>query len=119
MLERVTYFFAGLTVSTHIGIGEAERSKPQRILLDIEYDALVDAAAGDDIADHVDYDGVRAEVERIASRGHFRLQETLARAIAEHLIGRDGIVRAKIRSAKPDIYPNCKAVGVVVERTKS
>jgi dihydroneopterin aldolase len=118
MAETVTYFFTGLSVQTRIGIHPPELAAPQRVLIDLEYE-LRQPEHGDELADVLDYDGVRDEVERIARSRHFNLQETLCREILASLLSRPPVVRAKVSTRKPDIYPDCDAVGVIMEKRKS
>jgi dihydroneopterin aldolase len=114
----VTHFFRGLSVQTSIGIHAFEKAAPQRMLIDIEYDCREPTGA-DEIAAVLDYDGVREEVAAIARRGHFNLQETLCREILASLIARPQVIRARVSTRKPDVYPDVEAVGVILEERKS
>ena len=118
MSDFATYFFRGLSVQASIGIHAVEKAGPQRILVDLEYDVAEPASEADEIAEVLDYDTVREEVARIARDRHFNLQETLCREIMASLIARPPVVRAKVSTRKPDIYPDCEAVGVILERRK-
>ena len=118
MTDFVTHFFRGLSVQVSIGIHAVERTAPQRILIDIEYDVAQPRIHADEIAEVLDYDNVRDEVARIARDRHFNLQETLCREILDNLIARAPVMRAKVSTRKPDIYPDCEAVGVVLEQRK-
>jgi dihydroneopterin aldolase len=117
-MNLVTHFFRGLSVQASIGIHAAEKAAPQRILIDLEYDVAQPENHADEIDEVLDYDGVRDEVERIAGDRHFNLQETLCRAIMASLLARAPVVRAKVSTRKPDVYPDCEAVGVVLEQRK-
>ena len=119
MSAYVTHFFRGLSVQVSIGIHAVERAAPQRILIDLEYDVAQPRIHGDEIAEVLDYDDVRDEVARIARDRHFNLQETLCREILESLIARAPVIRVKVSTRKPDIYPDCEGVGVVLEQRKS
>ena len=118
-MNVVTHFFRGLSLQVSIGIHSVERAGPQRILIDLEYDVAQGRIHADDIAEVLDYDDVRDEVARIARDRHFNLQETLCREILDSLIARASVIRAKVSTRKPDIYPDCEAVGVVLEQRKS
>ena len=119
MTEFVTHFFRGLSVQASIGIHSAERAAPQRILIDLDYDVRQPRGHADEIAEVLDYDGVREEVARIARDRHFNLQETLCREILESLIARSPVLRARVSTRKPDVYPDCEAVGVILEQRKA
>ncbi len=118
MSEFVTHFFRGLSLQVRIGIHDAERAGPQRILIDLEYDLLEPAERSDDIEGRLNYDEVRDEVARIALSRHFNLQETLCREIMASLLARGPVARAKVSTRKPDVYKDCAAVGVILEQRK-
>jgi dihydroneopterin aldolase len=113
-------FLRGLTVQARIGIHDFERTRPQRLILDI--DVYVDLAAhtpqADDIAEVVDYDFVRELVRRRIERGHIMLQETLCDDILEEILRHPGVRAAQVSTRKPDVYPDCEAVGVQAFRSK-
>lgn len=119
MSDRVTHFFRGITLQVNIGIHDAEKAGPQRLLIDLEYDVIEPAGADDTLAGRLNYDEVRDAVERIATSRHFNLQETLCRQIMASLFAHREIVRARVSSRKPDIYPDVDAVGVILERRKT
>jgi dihydroneopterin aldolase len=55
---------------------------------------------------------MRTEIGRIASARRYNLQETLARAIYDLVAARRGVTALRVATRKPDIYPDCKGVGV-------
>jgi dihydroneopterin aldolase len=105
----------GLEVSTDIGFHDFEVGAPQRVLVGVEVwlhpDALPDADHQDDAWN---YDHLRIEIERIAAARRFNLQETLAREIYDWVAARHGVRALRVTTAKPDIYPNAKSVGVEI-----
>lgn len=119
MTGILTYFFRGLSLTVSIGLHPSEQAAPQRVLIDIDYDVGDDSGGADELKGHVDYDAVRRDVEHLARRGHFNLQETLCRAIIDALMAREAILRARVSTRKPDIYKNCEAVGVSMEARRS
>lgn len=119
MTDILTYFFRGLSLTVSIGLHARERAAPQRVVVDIDYDVEDRGDGPDELNGHLDYDAVRRDVERIAGRGHFNLQETLCRAILDALMARRAIIRARVSTRKPDIYENCEAVGVSMEARRS
>ena len=66
----------------------------------------------------VDYDFVRAVIAERVAQGHVGLQETLCDAIAERLIAHPQVRAVRVSTEKPDVYPDCAAVGVEVLRFK-
>jgi dihydroneopterin aldolase len=113
-------FLRGLAVQARIGIHDFERAGPQRLVLDI--DVYVDLAAhtpqADDITEVVDYDFVRDLVHRRVAAGHIMLQETLCDDILEAILQHPGVCAAQVSTRKPDVYPDCEAVGVQAFRSK-
>jgi dihydroneopterin aldolase len=104
-----------LEVQADIGFHEFEVGAPQRLLVSIEI-WLDDATlpADDDPERAWNYDFLRAEVEEIASSRRFNLQETLAHAVFERLAAFRGVRALRVRTSKPDIYPEAYGVGVEV-----
>ena len=108
-------FLESLEVRTDIGFHEFEVGSPQRLLVTVEL-WLEDASAPvDDNPDHAwNYDFLRAEVEEIASSRRFNLQETLAHAVFDRLAAFRGVRALRVRTSKPDIYPEAHGVGVEI-----
>jgi dihydroneopterin aldolase len=69
---------------------------------------------GDALHEVVDYDFVRQIVRERVGRGHIRLQETLADDLLRSLLAHPQVVAARVSTEKPDVYPDCEAVGVEV-----
>lgn len=104
-----------LEVLTDIGFHEFEVGAPQRLLVTVEI-WLEDATlpADDDPERAWNYDFLRTEVEEIASSRRFNLQETLAHAIFDRLAAFRGVRALRVRTSKPDIYPEAHGVGVEI-----
>ena len=105
----------GLEVQADIGFHDFEVGAPQRLLVSVEI-WLEDSSlpADDDPAAAWNYDFLRSEVQEIASARRYNLQETLVHAIFERLAAFRGVRALRIRSAKPDIYPDARGVGVEI-----
>lgn len=104
-----------LAVQTDIGFHDFEVGAPQRLLITVEI-WLEDKSApvDDDPARAWNYDFLRAEVEEIASSRRFNLQETLAHAIFERIAAFRGVKDLRVRTSKPDVYPDAHGVGVEI-----
>jgi dihydroneopterin aldolase len=104
-----------LEVSTDIGFHDFEVGTPQRLIVTIEI-WLEDASAPlDDQPERAwNYDFLRAEVQEIAAARRYNLQETLAHAIFERVAAYRGVKAVRIRTSKPDIYPDAAGVGVEI-----
>jgi dihydroneopterin aldolase len=48
------------------------------------------------------------------SQGHVQLQETLADDVLRAMLAHPRVRAARVSTAKPDVYPDCAAVGVEV-----
>lgn len=104
-----------LEVMTDIGFHDFEVGRPQRLLISVEV-WLEDLSTpeGDAAANAWNYDHLRLEIERVVRQRRFNLQETLVREIYDWVAARAGVKALRVSSAKPDVYPNAKAVGVEI-----
>ncbi len=113
-------FLRGMTVQAHIGIHDFELQAPQRLIIDI--DVYVDleqhSPQADQIQEVVDYDFLRAVVHRRISRGHIHLQETLCDDVLNEILTHPAVQAAQVSTRKPDVYPDCDAVGVQTFKSK-
>jgi 7,8-dihydroneopterin aldolase/epimerase/oxygenase len=100
-----------------VGLYEVERRYQQRVVIGIDLD-VVDGYNGSSerLKDVLDYAAVVADVERIVDSRHFSLIETLAEQIATSCLADARVRRASITVEKPDIMPNCRSVGIRIER---
>jgi len=96
-----------------IGFHAFEVGNPQRLLVTVEV-WLDEAsfAAEDTVAAAWNYDFLRTEINRMTSGRRFNLQETLVREIYDLVASRAGVTALRISTRKPDVYPDCAAVGV-------
>ena len=104
-----------LEVQTDIGFHDYEVGNPQRLLVTVEI-WLEDLAPPDDDDPSAawDYDYLRTEVQALASARRYNLQETLAHAIYQRVAAMRGVKAVRVATAKPDIYPEARGVGVEV-----
>lgn len=96
-----------------IGFHDFEVGNPQRVLVTIEVWLDETSFAN---ADEVDlawnYDFLRSGVLNLIEGRRFNLQETLAREIYNMVAARQGVTGLRVSTNKPDVYPDCRAVGV-------
>jgi dihydroneopterin aldolase len=99
-----------------IGVHEFEKRGAQRVLVNVElYVPLAHSTPrADDLAEVVDYDFVRERIAERVARGHIQLQETLADDILAAMLAHPQVRAARVSTEKPDVYPDCAAVGVEV-----
>ena len=104
-----------LEVQTDIGFHDFEVGAPQRLVVSIEIWLDDSAAPRDDDPQHAwNYDFLRSEVEEIAASRRFNLQETLAHSVFERLAAFHGVRALRVRTSKPDVYPDAHGVGVEI-----
>lgn len=105
-----------LEVHFRVGVPDAERARPQRLLVSVEIRrALAAAAARDDLTLTTDYAALARRLLALGEGREWRLIETLAVEIA-------GLVRAEFGAesvrveVRKFILPQAREVSVVVER---
>jgi len=114
-IRSAKIFLQDLEVMTDIGFHEFEVGSPQRLLVSVEvWLTEPDTPADDAAANAWNYDHLRLEIERIASSRRFNLQETVAREIYDWIAARDGVRALRVSTAKPDVYPNARGVGIEI-----
>ena len=102
-------------IPVDIGFHEFEIGTPQRLRVNIEvWLAAAYFPQCDTIADAWNYDTLRTSVLDMLSARRFNLQETVAHMIFDLVIARPGVVGVRVSTRKPDIYPDCGAVGVEI-----
>ena len=113
-------FLTGMEVHAQIGIHDFEQTTPQRVVIDVDlYVSLEGSTPKDDRIDEVvDYDFIRAVIHERIARGHIGLQETLCDDVLTHLLEHTCVLAARVSTRKPDVYPDCEAVGVEAFRAK-
>ena len=104
-----------LEVQTDIGFHDFEVGAPQRLLVTVEI-WLEDPTLpkDDDPLCAWNYDFLRQEVEELAGSRRYNLQETLAHAIFERIAAFRRVKEVRVRTSKPDIYPEAHGVGVEI-----
>ena len=104
-----------LEVQTDIGFHEFEVGTPQRLLVTVELWLEDPTLPADDDPERAwNYDFLRQEIEEIARARRFNLQETLAHAVFARLAAFRGVRALRVRTSKPDIYPDAHGVGIEI-----
>ena len=110
---------SGLELIGSIGIYEHEKRYEQRIIVSLELVVHDDYdGRSDRIGDVYDYDEAIGTVKRAVAAGHVNLLETLAERIAEGCLANTSVSIVTVRIEKPDILPECRAVGIEIERRR-
>ena len=109
-------FLRDYEVWINIGVHEFEKRAEQRVLINVDlYVPLAQSTPSNDALDEVvDYDFIRRSILERLSRGHIHLQETLVDELLRLMLAHPRVRAARVASEKPDVYPDCDAVGVEV-----
>jgi 7,8-dihydroneopterin aldolase/epimerase/oxygenase len=109
---------AGLEVPGLHGVEDRERESLQPFLYDLWLELAEPAA--DRIEDTVDYRAAVALVREVSESRQFHLLETMAAAVAEALMERFPIERARVRVRKPQVQLGAPAEfsAATVERAR-
>ncbi len=109
-------FLRNYEVWINIGVHEFEKKGEQRVLINVDlYTPLADTTPQADQLDEVlDYDFMRRTIAEYVAKGHIHLQETLCDAILARMLAHPKVKAARVSTEKPDVYPDCDAVGVEV-----
>jgi dihydroneopterin aldolase len=113
-------FLKNYEVWINIGVHEFEKRAEQRVVINVDlYVPLaVSTPRADELDEVVDYDFIRRTVAARLSQGHIHLQETLCDDLLTRMLAHPLVQAARVSTAKPDVYPDCEAVGVEVFRSK-
>jgi 7,8-dihydroneopterin aldolase/epimerase/oxygenase len=113
-------FLRNYEVRINIGVHDFEKRGEQRVVINVEL--FVPLALSTPVADKlnevVDYDFMRSTIAERVKRGHIHLQETLCDDVAGALLAHPNVRAVVVSTEKPDVYPDCDAVGVEVFRIK-
>ena len=117
-MAEFTTILDGLDLRMRLGIHPHEAT-PQRVTLSVRL--TVDYAAppsADRIEEVLDYDFIRDGIHRLTAGDGFALQETLVEAVAALCLADPRVREVRVRSMKPDVYPDA-AVGCEIVRRSS
>ncbi len=111
-------FLRDFSIDASIGFHDFEKQAPQRILISVDLFVPISSSTSnrDDVLDVVDYDFIRTGIVKIAQSRHFNLQETLIDEICNLCLSQPSVRAARVETQKPDVYPDCKTVGIEVFR---
>ncbi len=108
----------GLEILGRVGVSDSERSAAQRLIFNITlWPSQSMATLNDDIGRAVDYAVVCVATKQFVQSRSDRLIETLANALATHLLETFPIDRVTIELRK-FILPDVKFVSVAVTRSR-
>jgi dihydroneopterin aldolase len=116
LLDCRRMFLRNYEVWINIGVHEFEKKGEQRVLINV--DLYVPLALStpqvDELHEVLDYDFMRRSIAERVSQGHIHLQETLCDDVLALMLAHPHVRAARVSTEKPDVYPDCDAVGVEV-----
>lgn len=109
-------FLRDYEVWINIGVHDFEKRGEQRVLINVDLwiPLALSTPRADELDEVVDYDFIRRTVMERVKTGHIHLQETLADDLLKSLLRHPRVRAARVSTEKPDVYPDCDAVGVEV-----
>ncbi|HEX6363492.1 MAG TPA: dihydroneopterin aldolase [Albitalea sp.] len=109
-------FLRNYEVWINIGVHDHEKRGEQRVLINV--DLYIPLAAStphrDALEEVVDYDFMRRTIAERVAQGHIHLQETLCDDVLRRMLAHPHVKAARVSTEKPDVYPDCDAVGCEV-----
>ena len=110
----------GLRIDCVVGVYTFEREQSQPIIMDIEIDYDVTAAASsDEVGDAVDYDRVAEEIAELVERREFYLIEAMAEETADMLLRQHtSAQRVRLEVRKPNAVRAADCSFVRLERVR-
>jgi dihydroneopterin aldolase len=107
-----------LLCRAHVGVPAAERSKRQKILIDLELGLdLGKAGRNDRVQETVDYAAVAHEVKKLVEERSFILVEAIAESAAGMILTRFPVEQVTVRVRKFSV-PGTSSVGVEITRSR-
>jgi 7,8-dihydroneopterin aldolase/epimerase/oxygenase len=108
-----------LEVFYRVGVPDAERAQPQRLLLTVEMESDFSAAAkSDGIADTIDYFAVSQRLLKFGDGKSWKLIEKLAADIADAILAEFKPQSVSIE-VKKFVIPQAKFVSVSLSKTRN
>lgn len=94
---------SGLSVYTHHGVDEAERTVGQRLVFDVTFEVgASDAVLTDAVEDTVDYADAAQQVLLAAQERSYRTLERVCSVVADRLLDRYDAESVSVRASKPE-----------------
>jgi dihydroneopterin aldolase len=110
----------GLAIKGFHGATEREQKEGQLFLFDVQVAAHDAGVRSDQLPDTVDYTKVVSCVREVSEGHRFNLIEALAAAVADTLIERFHVSRARVRVRKPEVNLEAPAdyTAATIERVR-
>ena len=113
-------FVRDLLLDALIGIYPEERTKPQKILINLDlWVAETPGQPPRSYAEVVCYENLVKRSKALLAEGHVDLVETLAERLANLCLDDSRVLRARVRVEKPEAITEAAGVGVEIERRRA
>ncbi len=110
----------GASFQAHVGCTDAERVKPQEIILDVEIErSITKAAATDSLADTINYEEIHSLIKNYVQHNQHQLIETFAENIANLLLQESNIQHVHLILKKPQALAHKDVKYCAIEITRS
>ncbi len=109
-------FLRDYEVWINIGVHDFEKRGEQRVLINVDLfiPLSMSTPKEDELEEVVDYDFMRRTIGERVKKGHIHLQETLCDEVLALMLAHPQVKAARVSTEKPDVYPDCDAVGCEV-----
>jgi dihydroneopterin aldolase len=109
-------FLRDYEVWINIGVHDFEKRGEQRVVINVDLwvPLALTTPQHDELDEVVDYDFIRRSIGERLAKGHIHLQETLADDVLKLMLAHAKVRAARVSTEKPDVYPDCAAVGCEV-----
>ena len=115
-MDKIT--ISDLEVHVHIGVTEAERARPQRLLVTVEMESdLSVSAASDHLTDTIDYFAVSQRLLALGKDRRWNLIESLAAEVADLVLDEFGPRQVMVQ-VKKFVIPQAQYVSVSLVRSR-
>ena len=125
-MNRDWIVLSGMSFPCLIGVFDWEQERPQTLSVEIALALDLDGAAGGDLGASVNYAEVLEEVQFLAREGHWRLLESMAAAMARHVLAppsparpRPPVEAVRVKLAKPDVFKGRAVPSIELVRERS
>jgi dihydroneopterin aldolase len=109
-------FLSNYEIYINIGVHDFEKRGEQRVLINVDLFVPLNESTPtkDSLEEVLDYDFMRRSIVERVAKGHIHLQETLCDDVAKIMLTHPHVRAVRVSTAKPDVYPDCDAVGVEI-----
>jgi len=109
----MTIRIKNLRLRTIIGVNDWERTYPQEVILNLEFEFDgTEAAATDDLADTVDYKSLKRRIIEAVEASRFQLVEKLASHVLDLVMAEPRVTAATVEVDKPRALRFAETVSV-------